>query len=90
MRDWSAVTEDWAAFGRGYTVSVETSTCARCRQETRCLVVDTSDGEYLTVNLCAACLVALGGEVATYQDGDPLPARPARGDPFDTDPEEAL
>lgn len=89
MRDWHATAEGWDAFGRGYAVSVKRSTCARCRQEDRCLVVDTSDGEYLAAALCAACLVALGGEVAAHQDGDPRPTRRDRVDPFETDAEEA-
>ncbi len=60
---WIAEQAGWEQYGRGYRITIETDWCSRCGEKGTCLVVDTSDHEYLSVTLCAPCLEQLTGVV---------------------------
>jgi hypothetical protein len=44
------------AHNRFSSVEVLTVVCDKCKLETRCMVIDTSEGEYGCVSLCLKCV----------------------------------
>jgi hypothetical protein len=45
-------------YGRHITYSAGHAECDLCGRPTHCLIIDTSEGEYLAANVCPACATA--------------------------------
>ena len=43
-------------YGRSAYIAFDTATCDNCGKETRCMIIDLSDGEYSIPAYCRECI----------------------------------